>query len=314
MRQFILKLISFSIIFFFLSISGVIIPPTPRASRSLLFSKIDKDLLLSQTPTPRLILVGGSNFSFGINSQSIKEQLNVNPINTSIHASLGISYMLDSTLYYIKSSDVVIVSAEYSQYYGSWAYGGEELLRTVFDVSPETIKLLNRKQWLNIASFFPRFSFSKFKYSHYWLYEGDPADEVYRRDSFNSYGDVHVHYFKAPEKFDPTHPPMDVFNDDVIAELHSYQCKLNSMGANLLVTFPCLQARTFDLVRAQIARVESELKREGFLLLGTPERYRMPDEFMFNTPYHLNKEGADMRTRLLIEDFKRVQQQLSLSN
>ena len=63
---------------------GVLIPASRTARESFLFSKIDKDSLLKNTPSPRIVLVGGSNTSFSIDSQILKDSLHLNPVNTRI--------------------------------------------------------------------------------------------------------------------------------------------------------------------------------------------------------------------------------------
>ena len=79
-------------IVFFLML-GLLLPATPRASKSLLFANQKKDELLQRVKSPRMIFVGGSNLSFGLNSQIIKNELNINPINTAVHAAIGVRYM-----------------------------------------------------------------------------------------------------------------------------------------------------------------------------------------------------------------------------
>ena len=37
---------------------------------------------------------------------------------------------------------------------------------------------------------------------------------------------------------------------------------------------------------------------------GTPEKYKIPDDMMFDTIYHLSKKGVDFRTNLLILDIR----------
>src|SRR5688572_5311242 len=82
---------------------GIFMPPTPRAATAHLFSSIDKDLLLKNAQPPRIILVGGSNLSMSLNSQLLKDSLGLNPVNTGLSASIGLLYMLDHTLRYVKA-------------------------------------------------------------------------------------------------------------------------------------------------------------------------------------------------------------------
>ena len=148
MNKFIYKLFLFfaPIVSFFLL--GLFIPPTPRASDSLLFAHKQKDHLLQHAESPRMIFVGGSNLSFGLNSKIIEDELDVNPINTGIHALIGLQYMFRNTIQYIKEGDVVVLALEYQHFYQDNNQVSEELFRTIFDVDRSKLKLLNLTQAL----------------------------------------------------------------------------------------------------------------------------------------------------------------------
>ena len=64
MRRFILQIIWFLMPIVILFVLGLLLPATPRASKSLLFANLKKDALLENTKSPRVIFVGGSNFKF----------------------------------------------------------------------------------------------------------------------------------------------------------------------------------------------------------------------------------------------------------
>ena len=276
-------------------------PPTPREARYLLFAKIDKDALLRATPSPRIIFIGGSNLSFGMNSQIIKDSLHLNPINTSLHAKLGLLYMMDSTITYVKSGDIVVIAPEYSQFYGNFAYGGEELLKTILGVSPESITHVNTLQWLNISSYLPKYAFSKFKRSNY-LPKREKEIGIYERKSFNKYGDVDTYWNLDGTQFSEYGPIGGNFNYRILEHLVNFRTQLQNKGATLYITFPCFQEKSYNNSATQIVNIEKELRNNGFTLLGTPERYKMPEHLMYNSPYHLTKEGVDIRTHLLIND------------
>jgi hypothetical protein len=303
MKKFLLKLTLFLLIIALVFVLGIILPPTPRASKSNLFSKINKDSLLQKVKSPRIIFVGGSNLSFGLNSKMIKDSLNINPINTGIHVRLGLMYMMDSTLPYIQSGDIVVVSPEYVHFFREAAYGGEELLRIVLDVSPSEWNRLRKEQWLHIISYIPKYSLSKFKLTEYVNVK---ENNIYGVNSFNEFGDVYTHWKLEKQIILPFGPSSAQPNYSVINELRIFREKLKKRGAFLFITFPGYQSTSFENQRASIMMVEAELKNSKFCLLGTPERYKMPDSLMFNTPYHLSKIGVDYRTQLLIEDLKKA--------
>lgn len=308
MRPFVLKVLAFCLAFLCMAVAplvavALLVPPTPRASTSLLFAKRDKDVLLRDTPGPRLILVGGSNLSFGVDSQLLRDELGMNPVNTGLTASLGLKYMMDSTLPYVRRGDVVVVVPEYSHFYGGRAHGGEELLRTVIDVDRRSISTLTARQWANVARYLPKLALSKLWPGEYFFRQSaEPG--VYERRSFNRYGDVSVHWTRAREPFAPYEPASGPFDETLIADIRKFEEQVLGRGALLYVSFPGFQAASFANLRGQIAEVETRLRESGLVLLGTPGRYALAEKYMFNTPYHLNKQGVDLRTRRLIADLR----------
>lgn len=289
MKNFLFKLLlllsSLALVFAF----GFFLPTTPRASTSLIFAKIKKDALLKNVKSPRIIIIGGSNVSFGLNSKMFKDSLDINPINTGIHVGLGLIYMLDSMLPYVQSGDIVVVAPEYQFFYGKFSYGCEELLRIVMDVDHSEWKRLRKEQWANVIQFIPKYSISKFQRAEYVNVE---ENDIYGVNSFNEYGDVYTHWGLEKQEFQPYGLMGGRFNPAVIDELRNFREKILKKGAVLFITFPALQSTSFENERTYITEVEAALKNSKFSLLGTPERYKMPDDLMFNTPYHLSKKGG----------------------
>jgi len=307
MKKFLIKTMLFSLLLLLLIIIGFLVPVTPRASKSLLYAKIQKDSLLKNTDSPRIIFVGGSNLSFGINSQMIKDSLHLNPINTAIHAGIGLEYMMDNTLKYIKKGDIIILAPEYNHFYGRFIYGGEELLRTVADINLSEIFDLKEEQLRNIFKYLIKYSFSKFK-SKFKLteYFGFKESDIYSVNSFNKYGDVYTHWTMKQQKFSSADTIRSIYNPDAIKLIDSFRIELEKKGAKLFITYPSYQASSYDKSINQIKKIEQELLENNFELLGTPERFRIPDAMMFNSSYHLLKKGVDYRTELLIEDIEKV--------
>jgi hypothetical protein len=302
-KKFILNIVIFFSIPLLIFLIGIILPATPRAKTSLLFAQIQKDSLLHNVKSPRIIFIGGSSLSFGINSKMIKDSLGVNPINTAIHLHIGLIYMIDHTLPFIESGDIVVVAPEYEQFYGTYAYGRNELLRTIFDINPSQFIKLRKEQWINIIKYIPKYSLSKFNpYEYFFNYD---VNSIYGNNSFNEYGDAYKHWKLKKEKVKPAYSIKENFNYFVINELLNFKKKLQEKRAVLYITFPGYQATSFEKNRTQIIRIESELKKKNLLLLGNAKRYKIPYSMFFDTEYHLSKEGLDLRTHLLIEDLKK---------
>jgi hypothetical protein len=302
MKKFLLKLFLFSLVLLGLLLLGILLPCTPRSSESLLFAQIEKDKLLRHTPGKRIILVGGSNLSFGINSKMLSDQLKMPVINAGVHAKIGLQYMMDHSLPFIHAGDVVVLVPEYNQFFGNFAYGGEELLRTLLDVDASQLGLLNFQQIKNLLPLLPEYAFSKFRQREYF-YHFD-KDNVYLKTAFNAYGDVYKHWTQVPEKVLPDKVLEGAFNQQIIEAMKDYQQKIEALGGRLLLGFPSYQASSFDVNRKGIAEVEKQCQAGGFQFLGNAIKFRMADTLFFNTTYHLNKQGVELRTQNLAAEIK----------
>lgn len=301
MKKLINKIFAFILPFVLLLASSIFLPPTPRVSKSYIFGKIGKDSLLKKVPKPRLVFIGGSNLSFGINSKMLRDSLKINPINTGIAGNIGLLFMLESTLQYIQPGDIVIVSPEYEQFFGRYAYGSEELLRTILDVSPKDWRKLNIDQCINILPYFVKFAVSKIMPGEYIDIKEDP---LYGVNSFNEFGDVNKHWKMEKPTLPFSTGISGHLNYKVIVELQKFKDEVEQKKATLFIGFPGIQLASYNNSKDQITEVASELKEKGFPLLGTPERYVMPESLVFDTAYHLTEDGMEYRTRLIIEDLE----------
>ncbi|MDR0682237.1 MAG: hypothetical protein LBG15_10390 [Dysgonamonadaceae bacterium] len=307
MKKFIIKVSAFTVITIGLFIVFLfLLPPTPRATGSHLFGAIKKDSLLLNVPSSRIIFIGGSNLSFGLNSQTIKDSLELNPINTAIHAGIGIKYMLENTLQYVQKGDIIVLIPEYQHFYRKWHHGSEELLRTILEINKSKIKLLSLNQIFNCIPFTGNLVLSKLDNFEYIPVE-DSKTGIYEVNSFNRYGDAYLHWdMQRIDSFEPdTIMIIDEYNPKVMQEIKKYNQKFQEKGTTLFISYPSYQDISFFNSEKAIKKIEQEYITSGLIILGTPERYRMPDSLMFDTPYHLNKTGVDYRTKLLIEDIRK---------
>jgi hypothetical protein len=68
--------------------------------------------LLKNTPSPRIIIAGGSNVAWGIDSELIEREMGIPVINDGLDAHLGIA-PLNELKNYIQPRDIIVVSLEY---------------------------------------------------------------------------------------------------------------------------------------------------------------------------------------------------------
>ncbi|MDF2437009.1 MAG: hypothetical protein K0Q95_1385 [Bacteroidota bacterium] len=306
MKKFILRSLLLSIpILLIILIFILVISPSEEFKKSLLYSHLDKKELLINTPAPRIIFVGGSNLSFGLNSQIISDSLKLNPVNTAIHISLGLKFMLANIQRDMHENDIVIISPEYEHFFGDFANGRLELLSLIADVDRSSVALLDGKQYFSLCAYLPKYMQSKLE--GIFIKSGNKSgNAIYERNSFNKYGDACAHWTLPKVKVWPNEKITTGFNDDVMASLRKIREIAKAKHAKLFISFPCIQKKTYLNLHEQIEEVEQNLREDGFILLSSPERYVFPDSLLFNSPYHLTKQGVDIRTVLLIEDLKKA--------
>ncbi|MEM9680284.1 MAG: hypothetical protein AAF901_08165 [Bacteroidota bacterium] len=270
-------------------------------TNDMLYIGLDKQEALIHTPGPRLVLVGGSSLPFSINSELIADSLNLNPINTGIHAGIGLKFMLNYSKKFIRSGDIVILIPEYHHYYGVFANGSMELVKTIFEVQPQQADNIKAFQWIQVLKYLPKYSAAKLK-KVYHMNDGDGEITPYDRRSFNKYGDAIVHWKLPGKPVSPWGSLPGALNKSIIADIRKYQAELESGGAKVFVSFPNYQEDSYNNAQSQIEDVFEQLKSNNIRLMGSPERYKIPDSLLFDTPYHLTKTGVDLRTNLLIGD------------
>lgn len=285
-------------------LEGLFLPNKPL-EESLHYSIIDKTELLKNTSSPRIILVGGSNLCFGIDSEKIEKQTGYRVINAAIQGSYGMRFDINHIREYVKKGDVIVVSPEYRNFYGSSLNGDKVLLYILFDTYPKGKKYISVSHWLHLSQFFPKYAVEKINsvFKYYLMDDSTSiSNTVYMRDSFNKYGDVNAHWNLEPTPFGTYKSPRGDFNPEALELIHELQSECVNKGADFFVTFPCLQKASYENMEAKIDLAYQKLQENNLKLLGNPKRYQVEDSLLFNTAYHLNKKGVDIRTDLLIED------------
>lgn len=304
-RGFLKKVCIFLIIPIFFLIVGVLLPSYPGASNTYLFAKQDKDSLLRKTKQKRIILVGGSNLALSMNSRILFDSLQINPINTGLDCNIGLANMIDNILPYIQNEDVVLFSIEYEQFFGRLVYGGYPCPVIEFEVSPWHLQRLSINQWLYLLRYTPGYAFSRLKIWKYLTRPQVNIDGNYMRTSFNKYGDHVSHWNLKTKNPIPTKEFSGSYNPKTIGLLVDFQEKLHKNGATLIITYPPYQTASFDYTQKQIRQVANALKSTSLNVISTPETYKMPDSLMYDSPYHLIREGVEKRTKLVVADIKR---------
>ena len=235
----------------------------------------------------------------------------MNPVNTGLDCNIGLTYMIDNILRYVKKGDIVLLSVEYEQFFGRLMYGGYPCPVIEFEVSPWHWLRLSFNQWVTLLRVTPGYALARLKIWKYFSSAPINADGNYMRASFNQFGDHVSHWTMKSKSPVSTHSFEGGFNKKIIKALLDFRDSLQRKEAVFLVTYPPYQASSYENNLEQITVVKQAIENAGFKILGNPDRYKMPDSLMFDSPYHMIKKGVGIRTQFMQADIRMVLEEIN---
>jgi hypothetical protein len=275
---------------------------------------LEKDRIIRSAQSPKIILVGGSNLAFGIDSKAIQDSIGVPVVNMGLYAKLGLKYMLAQVRPYIKPGDIVLVVPEYDQFYGDFANGDNTLNTALLYAPSDRIRdfmrsysiadVVLRPRAENVRRSFLRAAASAAgKEDAFFPPDTNP---VYNRHSFNEYGDVVAHLGRKgmnPDSiFVKPLPPLSEFNKGTLDDLNGIADEAKGQNARAYFLFPSYIATSYDINVAAIDSLRLKLASGMRMpILGTPRDFVYPGQYFFDTRFHLNEDGRRIRTQKMIE-------------
>jgi hypothetical protein len=273
----------------------VIAEKEPDSNKYILAS-LDKENRLRDCSKPRIVFVGGSNLAFGLDSKMIKQELKREVVNMGLHGSLGLRFMLNESAENIKKGDIIVLALEYYLH----EEGDYKLFSEIIDFNKNAAKYVVRSisdrlklstvtLQRNVFDFFNR-KFSKI-----------PVDSLFRRNNFSEEGDFlgHLDIPFAGHFVYPQIPAADYSNE--IKRINDFIADADRKGARVFYTFPNYPALSFKLNKAAINSFETQIRKGVHCrVINTPETFVFPENYFFDTFYHLNKMGRAKRTEKMV--------------
>lgn len=267
---------------------------------------IDKHRIIKEIDSPRLVFVGGSSLAFGLDSESVEKQLGINVVNMGLRATFGLRYILQEVKPYIKSGDTIVIVPEYQQFYGMQE-GTSELFRTIINSFPQGLRYVSSfKQCLAFFSDYPNFIRLQIIRSLRRASRKNPEDfedPVYCRSCFNQNGDVISHLTRQPKDITRLSLfPKDIkFSPGSVDLLNDFYSYALSKGARVFVIFPSIPRGQYEKERTRLDGLYSQLKNTlKIAMLSTPSDGVYPEDYFFDTVYHLNIRGREHNTAGII--------------
>jgi len=304
-----IKGLAFVTAIFLISIAGIFAVTKPD-KKHLYQASLLKLHLLQTVPSPRIIIVGGSNVAFGIDSELMEKQLGIPVINDGLHVALGIA-PLNEIKPYIHPGDIIIISLEYYNFTNSQSFFGEpQYLADWVEFSPRRIWDIHEpyKQILPIYTIMLQRKVNR--QLNYFLYgfSYEATRNFYSGDQFNAHGDFIGHIGAANQL--PFNIPDSEYPINLIDEAYIYLEDFNQFARSkgALVFYEAQAHRQTNCEktgRNQLIRFFNLIRQRTTIpLLTNLDQLCLPDNYFYDTPYHLNKQGREVRTERLIVNLK----------
>jgi hypothetical protein len=268
--------------------------------------------LLKNTPSPRIILIGGSNVSFGLDAELMQRSLGIPVINDGLHAGLGI-VPLRELREYIRQGDIIIISLEYSMFASQSIMEGDlTFLSDWIEYSPQRIRFL-ANPWKQAPALYATMLQRKVnRQVNTYLFGGslDEVRNVFIGTKYNSNGDFigHLNEASMVRRKVPSVPyPVGTVQNEIFVFLEQFHQFAREKGAEVYFEAPASRKTNCENTgEAQLANFFRTFEERSSIPVLTPlDEVCLPDKYFFDTAYHLNAEGRQVRTERLIENWIR---------
>ncbi|WP_337041162.1 hypothetical protein [Emticicia sp. 17c] len=274
-------------------------------------SIIEKYKRLESLPSPKIVLIAGSNFAYGINSQMIEQSLHRPVVNMAMHYDYGTDFMLRQIQDQLHPGDTVIMGFEYIVE-SKGNIGEKILMANVFPKAKEWFEYENAIQYLRenavarIASL--RLTLERLISSEDIIPTVDDTTSIFFRKAINEYGDLISHLNNPPVKVIPP----AIIDERIsmrlaIADMNAFYLKMKQRGVKVYYSYPSYALSSYERDKPIMNKLQNEFKNEArFPILGQLQDFVFADSLCQDMVYHLNGKGRDIRTQKLIDLLKKT--------
>ncbi len=271
---------------------------------------IDKHERLKSLKSPKIVLIAGSNYAYGINSELIEKAFNRPVVNMAVHYSVGSDFMLSQLEDYLNEGDIVIMGFEYIV--NSRGDVNEKLLAEYY--YPEA------KNWLHFDSLFVELKArTHFRVTSYKrlinrmirrneiIPTVEDSTSYFFRKGINQYGDLIAHLNNPPLKSFPNAKIDEKTSmKSTIKDMNDFTLKMAKKGVKCYYSYPCFGQYSYKEDSIALSQIDNELRTLGrFKVLGKMNDFIYPDSLLQDMVFHLNAKGREVHTKKLIDELEK---------
>ena len=266
---------------------------------------------LKTTEGKKIVIVGGSNVAFGVDSDQMEATLrecglDYTVCNFGLYAAVGTSAMLSLSESFIGPEDIVILAIEPSSETFSTYFGATAMLKCA-EETPEMLLHLNGSQQSNVVGNYLAYLQERAQIQRTGILP--QADGVYAKSSFDSNGDLR--YERAGNAlvlgYDPA-SPIDLagisYEPAFVEQVNSYVASAQEKGAAVVMSFsPMNRGSVTDASADTVYQFFLTLRAKFHCpIISDPNDYIMDSGWFYDSNFHMNTAGMAVRTHQLTCD------------
>lgn len=267
----------------------------------------------------RIVLAGGSNLAYGVDSLLLEQLTGCPAANMGMNGYFGVEYILKEAAAGARAGDLIVIAFEWDNFFKGTEGGAPELLMAL-KTNPATISNLSWSQFLLAATeglgvavrqkvlrlFNDGIRDAADVAGVRQGAEGGTTDLMRRIESFaafNAQGDLMSHVdVQWPDPLDPGRIT-DHINPAVIPMIADYARQMDARDVSVMISFTPLARFSYEEHHEVIDQAYRLLKDAlPGRVPAEPSAYVYDDDLFFDTNYHLGGVGREQRTRDLAED------------
>ncbi len=263
---------------------------------------IEKTTRLKHLKSPKLILLGGSSSFFGIDSNKLQDDLEMNVVNMAQFAGFGLKFMLQQTKGNTKEGDIVLLNFEYFLKLNMRSEVEEKIKR----FHPESATLINGESTTFTENLIYNFQNNIESIATILIRSMIKESDTYKFSrTANEYGD-NIGYL--PYENEANRSKMkktDYRYYEGIQLIKNYLKDIENNGGDGFIMFPPISEYASNLNKDVYEKYYRDFKIAfGNRVICSPYQMVFADSLFFDSPYHLNAYGRKLRTERMIEIMK----------
>ncbi|MEM5518144.1 hypothetical protein WNY37_14390 [Henriciella sp. AS95] len=269
----------------------------------------------------KVVLVGGSNLAYGMESDVIQDATGCPTVNMGMNGYFGVRYMLNEVKPRLRDGDIVVLAFEWDNYAKTVDGAGKDLF-AVSRTNPSAISRLTPKQMAMAASNLPYVAQTKlFRVIDDTLRGIMPSggdrvvgstvlDQIEVLDGFDEQGDLNSHEGVVWEL--AYEPGADLaahgLEEPLIDLIKGFSADMAARDITVVVSYTPTMRSYYEEQKAVIDEAHRQLTsgEDAVNAPRAPEAFVFDADYFFDTVYHLKTTTRAERSQMVADDIQTV--------